>query len=865
MAATRSALLPVILVVAVLAVAGGAWMLLSEDSGPGNVVRVAEDTQVATDEVYDAAVDDVTANRQVESLAAPVGAGSGSTDASRESFARLAGRAVSATDGRPLVGLALSGSFQPPRLDEAASTLVTDEDGAFEFALTSDATALWIEIEAGPRTPRHRHREKLALLAGETLDVELRVPDGGLLSGRVEDESGRPLPDVTVQGWSGSRWSLADEPDRIFVTDGTGRWELPALGPSFVLSAAAEGLVPSYRLHGKVGDGEHKQDVVLRLEPAVPLQGRVVDAFEQPVEGASIRTRSNVPESPTEIDGIYRMDRDQLHATSDAQGGFQIEATSAREWQVWVVKQDQAQWEGHHDPSTGPLLVRLTRGATLSGTVFSTAGTPLPAAEVFLESASYEARNEARVQTDEAGRYTIDNMLPENQAIVSAMASGHAVDVKQPITLSAQGENRLDFVLSAERVLAGVVVDTAGRPVAGAELEIEGDRIVRYGAGARLPKPTWERRHRLARQTSDEHGRFRFGNLYPGRFEIKATASDDADLVAVLTAASGTTDLRLVLDPDAAIGVTFRGIARDALTLQPIEVFDVTPMVAGANGGMAGYNQQFEDPTGAFRITGLDSALILIRAQAEGYAVWTLEPKVYEPGVYDVEIFFLPRRTAVFEVVDSHAAPVPGARLTFRDQAGARLDVELSASSSAGSISVDDQGSARAAGLPADLITVSVFRYDLRQTVEFPVDLRSEPLGPITLRMPDPGEVQVPVHVLTAGLLAPSPQVSTGIATYEDDLASGLVRTIGAPVEIVVVDANGQEVSRGRVEPADTTEPAIHDPGHGVLGRWTPVPWKQEMTMTVTAPGFAPSQLAGCVGCLDDSGVPALFVILIPE
>ncbi len=865
MAASRNTVLPVILVVAVLAVAGGAWFLLSEPSGIDDVARVEDDADTGPGEVYDAAVREVVPDREVERIAAPRVDDDGHASERPTAAARLAGRAVRASDGSPLVGLAMSGSFQPQNLDEAASRLVTGEDGGFEFALPVDGKAWWIEIEAGPRTPRHRHREEIALHRGETVEVELRVPDGGLLSGSVEDGAGRPLAEVTVAGWSGSRWSLSEEPDRTFVTDGSGHWELPALGPSFVLSAEADGLVPSYRLHGTVDDDEHKQGLVLLLERAVPVRGRVVDAFERPVEDARIRAESRMPETPTDVDGVYRMALTEREGKSDAQGRFLLEDGSAREWRVHVDQQGYAHWEAWHDPTGGDLLVRLSRGATVTGTVLSSAGVPLPEAEVILDSAGLESANSSRTRTDETGHYAIDNLRPDDVAILSVVAPGHAVEVKQPVSLSADGAARIDFVLAAERVISGVVVDTAGRPVVEANVAIEGERIVDYVGGLRLPTPTWEVRHRLHQRATDADGRFRFGNLYPGLFAVTVTAPDDDALVAQVDAASGTTNLRVVLDPDAVVGVTFEGIARDALTLQPLPVFEVTPMVAGENGGMAGYSHRFEDPTGAYRLTGLEGGVILLMANAEDYATWTTEPLVYAPGVHTLDILFQPRRTAVFQVVDSHGQPITGAQLNFRDQEGRDLTVELSASTAGASLYADGHGIARASGLPAEWITVSVFRYDLRQTVDFPVDLRAAPLGPIELAMPDPGEVQVPVHVFTAGLLAPSPQVSTGLATFEDDLASGRIRSLGVPIEIVVTDASGLEVSRGRVEPGETTEPAIHLPAHGALGRWTSVPWKQEMSMTVHAPGYAPSELAGCIGCLDDSGVPALFVVLIPE
>lgn len=159
--------------------------------------------------------------------------------------ATIRGRIVAAATGQPLhrVRITLNGALANP------PTTVTDTDGVYELTdvpagsyTVSAARAGFLTLQFGQRRPREAGRV-LDVHAGETITgVDLALPKGGVIAGRILDELGEPAAAVRVEAMEfryirGRRVAV---PARIATTNDVGEYRLSGLEPgAFQIRASA--------------------------------------------------------------------------------------------------------------------------------------------------------------------------------------------------------------------------------------------------------------------------------------------------------------------------------------------------------------------------------------------------------------------------------------------------------------------------------------------------------------------------------------------------------------------------------------------------------------------------------------------------
>ena len=125
----------------------------------------------------------------------------------------------------------------------------TDTEGRYEFAelpagrytLTVSKTG-YLTVQYGQRRPREPGKP-IDLSAGQVLDkTDVALPHGGVITGRIADEYGEPLPDATVQAmryqYIGGQRQLVSA-RRVAQTHDIGQFRIFALPPGdYYLSAS---------------------------------------------------------------------------------------------------------------------------------------------------------------------------------------------------------------------------------------------------------------------------------------------------------------------------------------------------------------------------------------------------------------------------------------------------------------------------------------------------------------------------------------------------------------------------------------------------------------------------------------------------
>jgi protocatechuate 3,4-dioxygenase beta subunit len=772
--------------------------------------------------------------------------------------ALLGGRVTRAADGRPVAGVAVQATLLPdaphggPAPDARA---VTDGEGAYRIELPGAGRLVRLEVAPGPDTTRTTLRPDRSVAEGEHVVLDVEVTRGVALAGTVLDADGRPVADAEVRAWTGALHALGAlgarhdaAPDRVVRTDAAGAFEVVAVGPRFVLSASAPGAVPADRLHGEIPVGRRAPGLALHVSPARTLRARVLGAGDRPLARAALRAevpRGDAGDRLTDIEGVYRAPPAAALAETDADGLAVLPGLPSATCAVEVRHDEHAPWTGEHALGDPDLLVRLDPGASLSGMVVDTAGAPLASARVQLASADLALdRNERRATTDEEGRFAFHGLLPDERALLSVVATGHAVRVMQSIPLAADTPRQVRVILGPGFAIEGRVVDTAGAPVPGATVAIEGERLIDFGGAAMSPSPTWEGMyHDLDRGSTDIDGRFRLGELYDGAFRVRVTHPDDPEIVARLDARSDGPPLHVVLDPDASVGVTLAGAVRDALTGRPVTRFSLTPMVPSGEGGLAGRSHVLRDEQGRFRVPGLEPGPMQVDVSAEGYAPWSQPLREYAVGLHVLDVALVPSRTVRLRFVDRERAPVTNGSVRFATVDGRELLVAAGPGLRTKLLRTDERGEVVASELPADRVAVGLQRGWLDSGDVFTLDLRVPPPPVIELVCEGPPRVELLVMVVAGAAQAQQAAVggADGVLTLQARLEDGSLAPLDVPARVEVRDGSGALVAEGATQPeATSAEGAGFAPESAAVRLSVP---REVLSLRVSAPGRATAEL----------------------
>lgn len=444
-------------------------------------------------------------------------------------------------------------------------------------------------------------------------------PKGSLrVEGIVLDEGERGVAGATV--------AIDASPPITLQTDSDG---------SFVF----EGLIPrDYRIEATSGEGyagparlrltDKPEPVTLRLRKGGVVEVVVTDRNGGgPVEGAQVELRAALMWSGvTGADGV---------ATLRGVGPtWAPVAVSAPGYAPAAVMMSTA-----GDPAVpARVAVTIGRGAAVSGRVVDDAGKPIGGARVTAASASepfpvVDPRRDG-VLSGADGTFTLPAVAAGTYRLTASDAA-HAAATSTPFVLDGQNpRSGFELVMTAGGALAGVVVDDAGRPVAGVDV-----RVVTRG------HVDWRPRRQAF--TGDD-GRFAIAGLPRRAVEVVAWHPTGASpILPADLAAKPAHDLRLVL----AITGAITGVVVDPAG-EPVGDAQVVadPEGNGTNSARAewsvrGVQTIVTDSAGAFRFAGLPAGSYRVRAAhpaAPEQALWQGKGVAARPGGAPLRITLSP-------------------------------------------------------------------------------------------------------------------------------------------------------------------------------------------------------------------------------
>ncbi|MEM8960792.1 MAG: carboxypeptidase regulatory-like domain-containing protein [Acidobacteriota bacterium] len=437
---------------------------------------------------------------------------------------------------------------------------------------------------------------------------------GVAIHGVVRDLDDEPIAGVAIHpiredlgqraAQSGPHILQLDRRRAATQTDEEGRFSVDDLprGARRSLWARAPGYLPA---NVEAIQAPTTEPIIIVLEPAATIVGRVVNQDDEPVAGAGAEARWQIVGSDGEPVGRH----DHEHTTTDDDGRFRIDTPPGVRAQVLVGVSDfidppPVEVDVPTEGATDEILFTVEKGSVVTGTVTDDRDEPIDGIRVLAGGAA--------ATTDAEGSYRMKGARP-GPTIAEAIHPSYGRH-RQELTIET-GSNTLDWRLPAGQFITGRVVDDQRQPLAGATVEIE----------LRSGEEPWSHR-----STSDADGAFRIEPVPIGRYEMRAHHPGHArtvhpELVSVVDLP--VENLVLVLRPGTTVTGTLRGLDFEELATVRVEAHGERGVVRRGRVDYEGtYRVQDLEP-GAWQIIGRTTGR---RRQAQTRLVATPDSRLIE-------------------------------------------------------------------------------------------------------------------------------------------------------------------------------------------------------------------------------------------
>jgi len=575
----------------------------------------------------------------------------------------ISGRVIDAGSGEALPDF----EIRARKGDSCIAASATDHNGAFQFSGLVAGTYV-LSLPDGAYLLDGPQPRVTVALGEDTSGVVVRVRLGGVVTGRVFDAKTKaPIPDIKV-------WSLRLDgpygyerttyivpfwgPPTRFETDAAGSFRIEGLetGRYRVGVRSDEALVTEGPGRGRYekGSGSGRRYIFHMDEGQVVAvaAGQVVEGIEfpvwpgKPISGVVLDERG-IPEPAAMVDLPGREFRVQ------ADGSFLHYAHH----NVETVEINAYTWEGAVSNTVGPvdlpaqglgnIVLRLRRGASISGRVIDAAMRPMPGAVVEGPGPRSPVRTDAAGEFHfkglEGGRHEVAVVKPpkgyERAAPVSTIVDVREGQDVTGIVLETGWQNtKIDGrEVATNLTISGCVTDEAGQPVAGATVSAK-------------PEGSASGSWNVKRTKTDASGTYAIEDLLEGAYRVAVrhnvlTSFERADVAA------GQNGVDFVLQARGAI----EGQVVCAATNDPIESFAIE-----RDGETPEKPLWFYDKAGRFRLEGVEAGHSSVTARAPGYVDYSGPVGDVRPGetLSDVIIQMQPAAAIEGIVVTERGAPI---------------------------------------------------------------------------------------------------------------------------------------------------------------------------------------------------------------
>ena len=413
-------------------------------------------------------------------------------------------------------------------------------------------------------------------------DFNIVMPDLGMLEGRVVDaDTNQPIPEfemaVLPQGMPRERWpgfakwvSSRDEDEKYEshysqvefawrfldgeplehlkyyrqIRDDAGRFSFDRVkAQKTVLVVRAPNHVTTGKAIGRIHPGERRTDMEVALAPECIVEGLVLDAKRNPIEGA-VPFADTLPNLPPQfsLDGVVK---------SDAAGSFRMLKLEKVPAVVYA-------WKPGYAPGRTELPQRnhkqerveivLTAGGAVEGVVM-VGNRPVEGAGVALGPIGERFTTYARATTGPEGLYRLENIMPDAWRLQVNIdpyeAKGFSPrTATQRVSVEENGTTRCNFTFaSGNASIEGYVTANGKACTCPATIEVS--------AGDFTVSRTW--------LETDAHGFYHIDDLPPGPLALRVLAQGNYHGTHIVVTANALPDHTIRRDIDILKSVLIMG------------------------------------------------------------------------------------------------------------------------------------------------------------------------------------------------------------------------------------------------------------------------------------------------------------------
>jgi uncharacterized GH25 family protein len=489
--------------------------------------------------------------------------------------------------GQPLAGLELgiaSQQFSGFRGFEVTGTIPsggprfrTDDVGRFAVFLERGTSGTVVPVGTD-RYLRGEAGGPVLQNLREDLDLgQLHALPAAAIAGFVRGPSGEPLADVQVSLQRGSE-ALAfgfGAGGQKTGQDGSFRFTGLREGKYRLVTASSRHVPGQHPV--EVAAGEQQQDITLTLAEGGFVAGTVLDELGRPIVGARVGAHRR-----QEMAGGITMDalRSGESTQTDAAGRFLLGGVTDPVLRLTVSHPDHVQAMKADVPlRSTDVMISMTRYGSIEGVVVDEAGRPVIGSTITTRGPStpdfrFMGTRDGDSNTDGEGAFRIRRVTP-GRVTLEARGSSHAPS--EPVVvdvLAGQTARDVRIMVRSGATLEVTVVDSDGKPVVGADVDVRPDtgeagpvragafpavagrRVVR-GASGNITSDIFGGVQTGSARTNGE-GVAVIGGLQAGPVQVRARHVDLASPPALrlVLPASGVTHTRLEMVPGGFIDLT---------------------------------------------------------------------------------------------------------------------------------------------------------------------------------------------------------------------------------------------------------------------------------------------------------------------
>ena len=354
----------------------------------------------------------------------------------------------------------------------------------------------------------------------------ITLSKGLVLQGYVYAADTRaPIPGATVrlvnQGTTLFNAIPGQEDGKDVLTDPNGHFVFDTLEPgTFTFEAFKKGYAKETKSNITVAEGAEPQRMEFYLQKGLTIAGVIVDGDGKPVPDAKVEALSYNPQNPV-----------NAFARSRKDGRFEI--VGLKEGTYKLVANAQGYVEGHKNIARGgqkDIVIVLQRKGGVIVQVLGKHGRPvrnytLELRRVFDQQKVYGRTSVPNVTVRNAkyGKYTLTGIEPGNTYVVLVEAKGYAMKFSDPFKVElGKPMPQILVRLTQGGTIKGRVIDTTGRPVAGARV-VTMSNAYENSKFLQIFEPLIPRQHSRVETVTNSRGEFTLRMVMPETYQLMIT------------------------------------------------------------------------------------------------------------------------------------------------------------------------------------------------------------------------------------------------------------------------------------------------------------------------------------------------------